>query len=305
VRRRTSFASSYDTDDVAYRLLTMVQMTSVLVLAAGVPPRQVVTTVPSRLAISSCGLGSSRSGCGQRSRTWRAGGPRCVTPQAFPYCRWGGWCASSSSGRRPPSSCWPSWSSRCRGGRNGPGPPAGIRTTSPSGTGCSRSSCSARAFCRDHGRAGRARGRRDQLVVGASHPSRRDSVVCHRRPAAATRRAAVRRGRRGRGNRGRLRPADRFHHRTEVLPCRETELTNRGSIVDTSGAHAIDTVDDLRRHPVLRRVGVRQAEPARQLGDGQLARQLQQGERVALASATIRSRMCWSRLGWVVESSRA
>ncbi|MGI5171562.1 low temperature requirement protein A [Spirillospora sp. CA-253888] len=33
----TWFASSYDTDDVAYRLLTMVQMAGVLVVAAGVP----------------------------------------------------------------------------------------------------------------------------------------------------------------------------------------------------------------------------------------------------------------------------
>ncbi|MEV7012563.1 low temperature requirement protein A [Streptosporangium sp. NPDC051022] len=33
----TWFASSYDTDDVAYRLLTMLQMAGVLVLAAGVP----------------------------------------------------------------------------------------------------------------------------------------------------------------------------------------------------------------------------------------------------------------------------
>jgi low temperature requirement protein LtrA len=33
----TWFASSYDTDDVGYRLLTMVQMAGVLVLAAGVP----------------------------------------------------------------------------------------------------------------------------------------------------------------------------------------------------------------------------------------------------------------------------
>ncbi|MEV1173644.1 low temperature requirement protein A [Nonomuraea sp. NPDC049784] len=33
----TWFASSYDTDDVAYRLLTMVQMAGVLTLAAGVP----------------------------------------------------------------------------------------------------------------------------------------------------------------------------------------------------------------------------------------------------------------------------
>jgi low temperature requirement protein LtrA len=34
----TWFASSYDTDDVRYRLLTLVQMAGVLVLAAGVPP---------------------------------------------------------------------------------------------------------------------------------------------------------------------------------------------------------------------------------------------------------------------------
>lgn len=33
----TSFASSYDTDDVPYRLLTLLQMFGVLVLAAGVP----------------------------------------------------------------------------------------------------------------------------------------------------------------------------------------------------------------------------------------------------------------------------
>src|SRR3954454_1205358 len=33
----TWFASSYDTDDVPYRLLTMLQMAGVLVLAAGVP----------------------------------------------------------------------------------------------------------------------------------------------------------------------------------------------------------------------------------------------------------------------------
>lgn len=32
-----TFASAYDTDDVPYRLLTMLQMVGVLVLAAGVP----------------------------------------------------------------------------------------------------------------------------------------------------------------------------------------------------------------------------------------------------------------------------
>ncbi len=40
----TWFASSYDTDDVPYRLLTLLQMGGVLVLAAGVPGE--VTRVP-------------------------------------------------------------------------------------------------------------------------------------------------------------------------------------------------------------------------------------------------------------------
>src|SRR5215510_23481 len=33
----TWFASAYDTDDVAYRLTTLVQMTGALILAAGIP----------------------------------------------------------------------------------------------------------------------------------------------------------------------------------------------------------------------------------------------------------------------------
>ena len=33
----TWFASAYDNDDVVYRLLTLVQITGVLILAAGVP----------------------------------------------------------------------------------------------------------------------------------------------------------------------------------------------------------------------------------------------------------------------------
>ena len=41
----TWFASSFDTDDVAFRLLTMLQMAGVLVLAAGVAePRSTTTT---------------------------------------------------------------------------------------------------------------------------------------------------------------------------------------------------------------------------------------------------------------------
>ncbi|WP_254723824.1 low temperature requirement protein A [Actinomadura luzonensis] len=50
----TWFASSYDTDDVAYRLLTMVQMGGVLVLAVGVPPRpRGATSASSRSATRS------------------------------------------------------------------------------------------------------------------------------------------------------------------------------------------------------------------------------------------------------------
>ena len=40
----TWFASAYDTDDVPYRLLTMLQMAGVLVLAAGMPKRSSTTT---------------------------------------------------------------------------------------------------------------------------------------------------------------------------------------------------------------------------------------------------------------------
>ena len=47
----TWFASSFDTDDVPFRLLTMVQMAGVLVLAAGVPAAlDEATTARSRSA---------------------------------------------------------------------------------------------------------------------------------------------------------------------------------------------------------------------------------------------------------------
>ena len=62
----TWFASAYDTDDVIYRLLTMVQMFGVLVLAAGVPAGRVVEVdVP-----------------GQHSR--RPGVPEALTGAGFP-----------------------------------------------------------------------------------------------------------------------------------------------------------------------------------------------------------------------------
>ena len=43
----TWFASAYDTDDVAYRLTTLVQITGALVFAAGVPERSTTETSPS------------------------------------------------------------------------------------------------------------------------------------------------------------------------------------------------------------------------------------------------------------------
>ena len=153
----TWFASSYDTDDVPYRLLTMVQMAGVLVLAAGVPAAfddgdyRAVTLgyLIMRIGLVAQWLRAGDRGPGEpRARRCRyatgitivAGGlgaaPR---PRARPAC-----CPSRSlrADLRRASS---SWSSRCRCGRSGRGRPAGTRTTSPSATACSRSSCSARA----------------------------------------------------------------------------------------------------------------------------------------------------------------
>ena len=79
----TWFASSYDTDDVAYRLLTMVQMGGVLVLAAGVPAAfesqsfGVVTLgyVIMRVAMVAQWLRAARGDVGRRSacRRYAAG----------------------------------------------------------------------------------------------------------------------------------------------------------------------------------------------------------------------------------------
>jgi Bacterial low temperature requirement A protein (LtrA) len=55
----TWFASAYDTDDMPYRLLTLLQMAGVLVFAAG--PR------PGIRAISPSGTAGSRSSCWGRS----------------------------------------------------------------------------------------------------------------------------------------------------------------------------------------------------------------------------------------------
>ncbi len=69
----TWFASSFDTDDVPYRLLTLVQMAGVLVLAAGVPAASTDDDfAPSRSATRSCGSVSSPSGFGRAARSLRS-----------------------------------------------------------------------------------------------------------------------------------------------------------------------------------------------------------------------------------------
>ena len=150
----TWFASSYDTDDVAYRLLTMVQMAGVLVLAAGVPAAadhsdyRAITLgyVIMRIALVAQWLRAGVEDPASRRTALRyAAGIsiaqagwllRLLWPRQVP-CRQPASCRSSWD--------WSSWSSPYPAGRNGPGPRTGTRTTSPSATACSRSSCSAKA----------------------------------------------------------------------------------------------------------------------------------------------------------------
>jgi hypothetical protein len=69
----TWFASAYDIDDVAYRLLTFVQIVGVLVLAAGVPRvRAAATSPPSPSATWSCVWPWWPSGCAPPTGTPRA-----------------------------------------------------------------------------------------------------------------------------------------------------------------------------------------------------------------------------------------
>ena len=142
----TWFASAYDTDDVAYRLLTFVQMTGALVLAAGVPrafDRQdfaVVTVgyVIMRLAMLVQWLRVRREHRARRSdrrdlrrghrrRAGALGGPAVRARRARP-------CSRSSSS--------PCWTRRCPSSPSAAvAPRRGTRGTSPSATACSPSSC--------------------------------------------------------------------------------------------------------------------------------------------------------------------
>ena len=151
----TWFASSYDTDDVPYRLLTIVQMAGVLVLAAGVPAGVRRRRLPRghRRLPDHAGRPGRPVGARGASRTRRAGAPRCATPSGSRSLQVG-WLLRlvlAETGVLPEASLLPIfvvlvvlelavplWAERR-------GRPAGTRTTSPSATGCSRSSCSARA----------------------------------------------------------------------------------------------------------------------------------------------------------------
>ena len=147
----TWFASAYDVDDLAYRLLTFVQIVGVLILAAGVASAfdtgnfTVITIgyVVMRVAMVAQWLRAA-SGTPPRGR------PPCATRWASPSCRSAG-CSRlflPQRGRavgllraRAGARCSSRLGRAGGTGRARRGTPA----TSPSATGCSPSSCSASA----------------------------------------------------------------------------------------------------------------------------------------------------------------
>ena len=137
----TWFASAYDTDDVAYRVTTLVQIAGALILAAGVPDAMdggdfaVITVgyVVMRLAMVTQWLRAA--GTDPRAPARRAALRR---RHRRPPARLGAEPGSSPRARPTPASfSWsrPSWPSPS--GPSGPPPPAGTRATSPSATACS------------------------------------------------------------------------------------------------------------------------------------------------------------------------
>ena len=139
----TWFASAYDTDDVPYRLLVLVQIAGVLVLAAGVAAR-----VRRRWTSASIVAGYVLMRVGMvaqwlraaRSRPRAARGPRCATRRASRAAgRLGSACCCCPHALHLPG--WlvlalgelavPVWAERAA--RR-----PGTRTTSPSATACSR-----------------------------------------------------------------------------------------------------------------------------------------------------------------------
>ncbi len=137
----TWFASAYDTDDVAYRLTTLVQIAGALILAAGVPDAMdggdfaVITFgyVVMRLAMVTQWLRAA-------APTPRAGRGRCAIAAGIVVAP-GRLGAEPAPPRRPAhaSASWllvaASWPSPS--GPSGPPRPPGTRATSPSATACS------------------------------------------------------------------------------------------------------------------------------------------------------------------------
>ena len=200
----TWFASAHDADDVPYRLLTLVQITGVLIYAAAVPRMvedhdltlSVIGYVIMRLALVTQWLRVARH-FPEPARPLPALRRRDHAPPA----------AVAGDPRRPGartrrgcSPCWRSASCRSRSGPRGPPAAAGTGgcstpSTSRSATGCSRSSCSAsravgdrrhpggrlpRRVRRPHHRRGRRAADRLRRVVDLLRPPRPP----HAEPAA-------------------------------------------------------------------------------------------------------------------------
>jgi hypothetical protein len=102
----TWFASAYDTDDVPYRLLTLLQMAGVLVFAAGIPAAfkhfdlaiVVAGYVIMRLAL----VAQPRRPPPRCRRQWTTAGPHpaCSPPQP-PGCCWCSRCGGCTSSTPP------------------------------------------------------------------------------------------------------------------------------------------------------------------------------------------------------------
>jgi low temperature requirement protein LtrA len=144
----TWFASAYDTDDVPYRLLTLVQIAGVLVLAAGVPAAlqdQEFATVTYGYVVMRVALIAQWLRVAAQHRPGRAHAIRYAVGIAVVQAGWLARLALPENLALPsflllaaaelavPIGLSTSWA----------GPFRGIQTTSPSGTACSRSSCSA------------------------------------------------------------------------------------------------------------------------------------------------------------------
>ena len=148
------FASAYDTDDWFYRLTTMVQMVGVLVLALGLPPcspRSTTATLDNGVMVAGYVI-MRIAMVAQWLRAAKQDPPAGRLPRLRRLHRWSqlGWVALIVlTSRRRPSSLWPLLylSSRRPGDRRSAAGRStrGTRTTSPSATGCSRSSRSAKA----------------------------------------------------------------------------------------------------------------------------------------------------------------